>query len=213
MIATHINQIIKNNAQHLLGYDEVQQILARLSQGVPKLVETLTSGAQGVPLNVIVTVMQRLLAAGIPLIDMRTIAERMIDSWARNKDIDMLYESVRVGLKNLIIYNICQNERKVPVAVLDDNLAQILHKSLQGHQETGEKTMMLEPSLSERIYAKLLEYVQKCEVESLPAVLLVVRELRPMFEKLFKGTIPSMHFISTDEVPEDRQITLIDRIG
>lgn len=213
VIATHINQVIKTNAQHLLGYDEVQHILTRLTQSVPKLVETLTSGTQGVPLNVVVTVMQRLLAAGIPLIDMRTIAERMIDSWARIKDSDALYESVRIGLKNLIIYNICQNDKKVPVAVLDDNLAQILHKSIQGNQESGERVMMLEPSLSERIYSKLLEYVQRCEAESMPAVLLVVKELRPMFERLFKATIPSIHFISTEEIPEDRQITLTDRIG
>ena len=213
VIATHINQVIKMNAQHLLGYDEVQNILNRLTQSIPKLVETLTSGAQGVPLNVIVAVMQRLLAVGIPLIDMRTVSEKMIDSWSRVKDVDVLYESVRVGLKNLIIYNICQNDKKVPVAVLDDNLAQILHKSIQGNNENGGRAMMLEPSLSERIYSRLLEYVQKCEAESNPAVLMVVKELRPIFERLFKNTIPSMHFVSTDEIPEDRQIMLTEKIG
>ncbi len=213
VVATHLNQIIKSNSQHLLGYDEVQHILNRLTQSIPKLVETLTSGPQGVPLNVIVTVMQRLLAAGIPLIDMRTISEKMIDSWAKVKDVDVLYESVRIGLKNLIIYNICQNEKKVPVAILDDGLAQILHKSVQANQESGERTMMLEPTLSERIYTRLLEYVQKCELESLPAVLLVVKELRPLFERLFKATIPSMHFISTEEIPDDRQIKLTEKIG
>lgn len=213
VIATHINQIIKTNAQHLLGYDEVQQIINRLAQSVPKLVETLTSGTQGVPLNVIVSVMQKLLAAGIPLIDMRTIAERMIDAWAKIKDADSLYESVRIGLKNLIIYNICQQEKKVPVAVLDDSLAQILHKSVQANQENGERVMMLEPNLSERIYQRLLEYVQKCEAQTMPSVLLVVRELRPLFERLFKASIPGMHFITTDEIPEDRQITLIEKIA
>lgn len=213
VVATHINQLIKANAQHLLGYDEVQQMVNRLTQAVPKLVETLTSGTQAVPLNVIVTVMQRLLAAGIPLIDLRTIAEKMIDTWSRVKDVDLLYESVRVGLKNLIIYNICQNDKKIPVAVLDDNLAQILHKSVQANQENGERTMMLEPGLSERIYSRLLEYVHKCEVESTPAILLIVRELRPVFERLFKATIPNMHFISTDEIPDDRQIALNEKIA
>lgn len=213
VIATHLNQLIKSNANHLLGYDEVQQIINRLTQSVPKLVETLTAGTQAVPLNVIVNVMQRLLGAGIPLIDLRTIAEKMIDAWSRVKDVDTLYESVRVGLKNLIIYNICQNDRKIPVAVLDENLAQLLHKSVQANQENGEKVIMLEPSLSERIYSRLLEYVHKCEAESSPAILLIVRELRPIFEKLFKATIPTMHFISTDEIPEDRQIAMIEKIA
>lgn len=213
VIATHLNQVIKSNAQHLLGYDEVQQIINRLTQSVPKLVESLTSGPQGVPLNVIVTVMQKLLAAGIPMIDMRTISEKMIDSWSKNKDVDSLYESVRIALKNLIVYNINQHDKNLPVAVLEDSLAQILHKSIQPTQEGGERIMLIEPTLSERIYTKLLEYVQRCDVESIPAVMLVARELRPLFEKLFKSSIPSMHFLSTEEIPEDRKITLTAKIG
>jgi flagellar biosynthesis protein FlhA len=213
VIATHLNHVIKTNASHLLGYDEVQQILNRLAQTMPKLVETLNSGVQAVPINVIVSVLQKCLAADIPLIDMRTIVEKMIDGWSKSKDVDTLYESVRVSLKHLIIYNISQNEKKIPVAVLEDDLAQILHKSIQPSQEVGEKVMMLEPGLTERIYTRILEYVRRCEVEAIPAVLLITRDLRPLFEKMFKASIPGMHFLSTEEIPEDRQITLIAKIG
>ncbi len=213
VIATHLNQVIKSNASHLLGYDEVQQILNRLSQSMPKLVETLNSSSQGVPINVIVAVLQKLLAADIPLIDMRTVVEKMIDSWSKCKEVEPLYESVRVALKNLIVYNISQNDKKIPVAVLEDELAQILHKSIQPSQDIGEKVMMLEPSLTERIYTRMLEYVRKCEVESIPAVMLITRELRPLFEKLFKASIPNVHFLSAEEIPEDRQIILIAKIG
>lgn len=213
VIATHLNQIIKTNAHHLLGYDEVQEILNRLAESMPKLVETLNSGVHAVPINVIVTVLQKLLAADIPLIDMRTVVEKLIDGWAVSKDVDAVYESVRVSLKNLIVYTISQNDKKIPVAVLEDDLAQILHKSIQPSQELGEKVMMLEPSLTERIYTRMLEYVRKCEIESMPAVILLARDLRPLFEKLFKASIPGLHFLSTEEVPEDRQITFIAKIG
>ncbi len=213
VVATHLNQVIRSNAAHLLGYDEVQHILNKLSQTMPKLVETLTSGTQSVPLNIIVGLLQRLLAANIPLIDMRTIAEKMIESWAKDKNINNLYESVRVALKNLIVYNIAHTDKQLPVAMLEDELAQILHKSIQPNKESGDAGIVLEPTLTEKIYTKLLEYVRKCELESLPAVLLVAKELRPLFEKLFKSGIPSMHFISSDEIPEGRQITLMAKIG
>lgn len=213
VVATHLNQVIRANAAHLLGYDEVQHILNKLAQSMPKLVETLTSGSQSVPLNIIVGLLQRLLSANIPLIDMRTIAEKMIESWAKDKNINNLYESVRVALKNLIVYNIAHTDKQLPVAMLEDELAQILHKSIQPNKESGDAGIVLEPTLTEKIYTKLLEYVRKCELESLPAVLLVAKELRPLFEKLFKAGIPSMHFISSDEIPEDRQITLMAKIG
>lgn len=213
VIATHLNQIIRTNAHHLLGYDEVQQLLNRLTKNTPKLVETLTSSSQGVPLHIIVTVLQRLLQAGIPIIDMRTIAEKMIETWSKSKDLDNLVEAVRVALKHLIVYSICNNKKELPVAVLDNGLAQILHKSIQQGQEKGEKIMLIEPSLTEKVYTRLLEYVQKCEIESMPAIMLVASELRSALEKLFKPSIPNMHFLAHSEIPDDRQLNIVAKIG
>ena len=213
VIATHLNQVIKTNANHLLGYDEVQQILNKLTKTTPKLVETLTSSAQGVPLHIIVTLLQRLLQSSIPIIDMRTIAEKMIEAWAKSKDIDHLVESVRTALKHLIIYSICSNSKDVPVAVIDNDLAQILHKSIQQNAEAGERMVVLEPSLTERIYSKLLEYVRRCEIDAIPAIVLATTEMRGLLEKLFKPGIPNMHFLAHSEIPDDRQLSVIAKIG
>lgn len=213
VVATHLNHIIRTNASHLLGYDEVQQLLNKLSSTTPKLVETLTSGTQAVPLSIIVTVLQRLLQSDIPIIDMRTIAEKMIESWAKTKDIEHLIESVRVSLKHLIIYSLCNNKKEVPVAVLDNDLAQILHKSIQQNHEAGDRMVVLEPTLTERIYSRLLEYVQKCEIDSVPAIMLVTGELRGLLEKLFKPGIPNIHFLSHNEIPDDRHLNIIAKIG
>lgn len=213
VVATHLNNIIRTNAHHLLGYDEVQQLLNKLTKTTPKLVETLTSSSQGVPLHIIVTVLQRLLQSSIPIIDMRTIAEKMIETWAKSKDIDNLVEAVRVSLKHLIVYSICSDRKELPVAVLDNDLAQILQKSIQQNQEVAERTVVLEPSLTERIYTRLLEYVRKCEIDSVPAIMLVGNELRGVLEKLFKPGIPNMHFLSHNEIPDDRQLSVVAKIG
>lgn len=213
VVATHLNQVIRSNASHLLGYDEVQQILNKLIKTTPKLVETLTSSAQGVPLHITVSLLQRLLVSGVPIIDMRTIAEKMIETWAKTKDLDVLVDAVRVALKQLIVYSICTNSKEVPVAVLDNDLAQILHKSIQQNQEIGERMIVLEPSLTERIYSRLLEYVRKCEIDSIPAIMLATNELRGLLEKLFKPGIPNMHFLTHSEIPDDRQLSIIAKIG
>lgn len=213
VIATHLNQVIRTNASHLLGYDEVQQLLNRLIQTTPKLVETLTAAATGVPINIIVTVLQRLLQSGISIVDMRTIAEKMIETWAVSKDLETLVDAVRVSLKHLIVYSICKNNKELPVAVIDSELAQILHKSIQQNQKGDDKMVVLEPSLTERIYSKLLEYVKKCDMESIPSVMLVSSELRGILEKLFKPQIPTMHFLAHNEIPEDRQLNIVAKIG
>ena len=73
--------------------------------------------------------------------------------------------------------------------------------------------VVLEPSLTERVYSRLLEYVRKCEIDSQPAIMLVTSELRGLLEKLFKPGIPSMHFLAHNEIPEDRQLNIVAKIG
>lgn len=213
VIATNINQIIRANLAHILGYEEVHQLIGRLANQDPKLAEAFTSPATGIPLTVIFTVLQKLLQSGVPIIDFRTIAEKMVEGWARTKDVEALTDSVRIALKHLIVYSICGNQKELPVAVIDGDLAQILLKSVQVNQSAGEKMVVLEPSLTEKIYTSLLEYVQTCHVKSLPVIMLLTNELRPLIERLFKPTIPNMHFLSFAEIPEDKQIQIIDKIG
>lgn len=213
VIATNLNQVIRSNTSHILGYEEVQQLINRLATSDPKLTEALTSGVSAIPLNVVVTVVQKLLQSGIPIIDFRTIAEKMVDSWARVKDQEALTDSVRIALRHLIVYSICGNEKELPVAVIDQDLVQILLKSIQTNQSVNEKMIVIEPSLTEKLFNSLLEYVRKCEIQSIPTILLLSHELRTVLERVFKPSIPSLHFLSYSEVPEDKQIKIIERIG
>ncbi len=213
VIATNLNQVIRGNTSHILGYEEVQQLINRLATSDPKLTEALTSGVSAIPLNVVVTLLQKLLQSGIPIIDFRTIAEKMVDSWARVKDQEALTDSVRIALRHLIVYSICGNEKELPVAVIDHDLVQVLLKSIQTNQNVNEKMIVIEPSLTEKLFNSLLEYVRKCELQSIPTILLLSHELRTVLERVFKPSIPNLHFLSYSEVPEEKQIKIIERIG
>lgn len=213
VIATNLNQIIRTQAGLLLGYEDVQQLITRLGATDPKLTEALTSAATGIPLNIIFSTLQKLLHSGIFITDFRTIAEKMVDSWSKSKDQDTLLEAVRIALKHLIVYNISGGGKELPVAVLDTELTSLLQKSIQVSQQLNEKIVVLEPSLTEKIYNCFLEYVRHCESSALPVILLLTSELRGVLEKLFKPGIPTMHFLSFNEVPEDKQIRIMERIG
>jgi flagellar biosynthesis protein FlhA len=208
-----MNQVICANTCHLLGYEEVQQLINRLVNTDPKLAEAFTGLANGIPINIIFSVLQKLLQSGIPIIDFRTIAEKMVDSWSKSKDHDVLTDAVRIALRQLIVYSICGSQKELPVAVIDHDLDQMLQKSIQVNQGINEKIIVLEPSLSNKIYTSLLEYVQKCSLNSRPIILLLSVELRQLLERLFKPGIPNMHFLSFAEIPEDKQIKIIEKIG
>ena len=73
VIATHLSQLLKNNAAKLIGQDDVQQLLERLKQTAPKLVENLVPNTMS--LADVTRVVHSLLDEGVPIRDMRTIAE------------------------------------------------------------------------------------------------------------------------------------------
>ena len=67
-IATHLNA---SPAERLeLSHDESQQLLDKLAERAPKLVEDLVPDR--LPLGAITRVLQQLLAEGVPVKDMRT---------------------------------------------------------------------------------------------------------------------------------------------
>ncbi len=75
-------------------------------------------------MSTIVKVLQELLRHHIPLVDIRTIAEKLIEN-AKISDPDELTEMVRIALRRMIIQGISGNNKELPVAIIDHDL----HKS------------------------------------------------------------------------------------
>lgn len=212
VIATHLNQIILQHTYELFGHEEAQHLLDRLAKNAPKLVESLTSPTQGLPLSIIVRVLQELLRHHIPLIDIRTIAEKLIEN-AKVQDPDELTELVRIALKRLIVQNITGNTSEISVAIIDHELAQILHKSIQKEAGSDKRLLNIEPSLAERILTRLLEYIQQSEMQGRPAILLVAPELRLLLDRMFRSSLPYLHILSHQEIPDDKRVNIVAKIG
>ena len=83
VIMTHLSQILKNNAAKLVGQDDVQQLLDRLKITSPKLVENLIPGVMS--LADVTRVVHNLLDEGVPIRDMKTIAETLSLQRGRRK--------------------------------------------------------------------------------------------------------------------------------
>ena len=100
VVATHLSQLLTNNAYQLLGHEEAQQLLDMLAKQHPKLVEGLVPDI--LPLSTIVKVLQTLLFEGVPIRDMRTIVQTLSEYGPRSQDPDVLVSAVRIALKRLI---------------------------------------------------------------------------------------------------------------
>lgn len=208
VVATHLSQLLTNNAYQLLGHEEVQQLLDLLAKNSPKLVEGLVPDI--LPLSTVVKVLQTMLYEGVPIRDMRSIVQTLCEFGPKSQDPDVLVSAVRIALKRLIVQEINGGLPEIPVITLAPELEQMLHQSLQAGGADGAG---IEPGLAERLQSSLNEAAQQQELAGEPAVLLTSGMLRPVLSKFLKHSVSGLHVLSYQEIPDDKQIKIVSAVG
>ncbi|WP_283789846.1 flagellar biosynthesis protein FlhA [Bermanella sp. WJH001] len=213
VVATHLNQLLQKHAHELIGHEEVQQMLDRLAKISPKLAEELVPNTLN--LSQLLSVLQNLLTEGVPVRDMRSIAEALANTKIDSQDTAALTVQVRKVLKRLIIQSIYGNADDLSVITLEPSLEQLLLKTVQQskQQNGGADNMILEPSMAEKLQNSLLEAARNQEMAGNPAVLLVSGMLRPVLANFVKTITDTLHVVSYQEVPDNKQITIAATIG
>jgi len=161
VVATHLSHILQSHADELLGHEEVQQLLDKLSKSAPKLVEDLVP--KQLSLATVLKVLQSLLQEHISIRDMRTIAETLAEHAPISQDAGVLTAVVRVALGRSIVQQISGMGAELSVLTLEPSLEQILHQTLQGGAEGAGG---LEPGLAENLHKSLIEETQRQEAGS-----------------------------------------------
>lgn len=207
VVATHLNHILRSHASELFGHEEAQQLLDMLGKSEPKLVENLVP--HPVPLGLFVKVLQSLLREGVPVRNIRTIAEALAEHAGKTTDADELVSRVRIALGRMIVQEINGMQEEVPVVTLDPVLEQMLQDVLQGSSGSAG----VEPGLAQRIQNSLAEYTQMQEMAGQPSILLVSTFIRPWMARFLRQSIPALHVLSYNEIPDSKMVRLVSTIS
>ncbi|CUS47176.1 MAG: flagellar biosynthesis protein FlhA [Idiomarinaceae bacterium HL-53] len=208
VVATHVSQILTNNAAQLVGHEETQQLLDLLSKQQPKLVEGLVPDV--LSLSVITKVLQNLLNEAVPVRDFRTIIQTLAEYGPKSQDPDVLTAAVRISLRRLIVQEAAGGMEELPVITLAPELEQMLHQSLQ---MAGNEGAGIEPGLAERLQQSLKDAHQQQEMNGQPSVLLTSGMLRSTLSRFVRNSLQGLHVLSYQEIPDDKQIRIVSSIG
>jgi len=208
VIATHLSHILQGHAHELLGHQDVQQLLDRLAQTAPKLVEDLVP--KRLSLGVVVKVMQNLLAERVPIRSMRSIVESLAEHASQSQDPGALTAAVRVALGRQIVQEITGLGTEIPVITLAPELEQILLGSLANGGVAGAA---VEPGLADRLQQGVADAARKQEMSGEPAVLLVAPQLRPWLARFTRHVAQNLHVLAYNEVPDNRRVRLVQALG
>ena len=207
-IATHLNTLLRNNSSELLSHDETQQLLDKVAERSPKLVEDLVPGK--LPLATITKVLQNILEESVSVRDMRTILEVLSTESGKTLDIDELTAAVRPRLGRMIVQNLVDLNDSLPVMTLNPSLEQILHNVLQ--QNSSSQDLVIEPKLAEGLIKALAENSQAVENQGDAAVLVVSPAIRPWLAKFIRHRLSELTVLSYSEIPDDQTIKVVATI-
>ncbi|EOG1493036.1 flagellar biosynthesis protein FlhA [Campylobacter jejuni] len=128
VISTHMSELIKAHASELLTRQEVQNLLDKVKNDYPIIVE----GALGVaPVSLIQKILKDLLKHHIPIKDMLTILESVSDIAEVSKSFDMIIEHVRASLARMITNMYLDDKGNLDIFILDSASSAVLLENVQ----------------------------------------------------------------------------------
>lgn len=206
--ATHITEVIRNNAAELLGRQEVQHLLDNLVKTSPKAVEELVPSLMS--LGMVQKVLQNLLAERVSIRDLLTIVETLADYAPMSKDPDLLTEYVRQKLSRSILAGYMGPDGTLPVLTLDRKVEETLTKSVQ--QTEHGAYLAVDPRLAEQMIAAIRVEVDKAMHQNIQPVILCGPVLRRHLRRLLEQYIPAVPVTSHAEIVQNVSIQSIGKV-
>ena len=207
VVATHLNHLITQHADQLLGRQEVQQLLDHIATESPKLVEELVPKL--IPVATLQKVLQTLLAEGVHIRDMRTIMDVLSENASRVQDPAELTSLVRVALGGAIVQQLYGNVQELPVMALDTRLERLLGQAVQA----GGDQAAIEPGLADSLVRQTRAAVEQLEKSGQTPVLLVSAPLRWLLSRFLRRVVPQLVVLSHPEIPETKHVRVTNLIG
>ncbi|MDX9786420.1 MAG: flagellar biosynthesis protein FlhA [Desulfobacterales bacterium] len=209
VVATHLTEVIRENAPDLMGRQEVQQLLDNLAKTNPKAVEELVPGL--LHLGGVQKVLQNLLRERISVRDLLSIVETLADYAHMSRDPDLLTEYVRQKLCRSIISPFLQSGSVLPVIKLDGKTEEMLTNSVR-HTEQGSY-LAAEPGTVEAVVSRINDEVRKCAQTNLQPILLTTPVLRRHLRKLIEPVASSVMVISHAEIVSNIRVQAVGKVA
>ncbi len=201
VIATHLTEILRNNAHELMTRQEVQKLLDNISATHQKVVEELAQN--GANIGVIQKVFQNLLREQVSIRDLVTILETIADYAPATKDPDVLTEHVRQRMARNILKPYL-SDGMLHVLIFEKALEEKLISSLQTSEQGTY--LALDLSFTQALIDKLSNEVKNMMVQNIQPVILVHPIIRARLRRLLERYIQGIAVISHNEIPQQIKI-------
>ena len=208
VIATHLNQLLSERPQTLLGPDEVRDLLDGVKERASGLIETIYPTP--LSLAALTRLLRNLLEDGVPIGHPLPILSSLSQAVQTTLEHDRLVDLLRADLGSLIVGRICAPTERLPVLTLDAALENMI---VQGLHDPTTGQPVIEPDLARNIGEHIAQMVAERGPHAAPLCLVVQPRARRALAALLKLRAPSCTVLSIAELPPAQPIEVLSVIG
>jgi flagellar biosynthesis protein FlhA len=209
VIATHLAEVVRSHAHHILGRAELQHLVEVFSKQTPKLFEELVPNL--LTMADVLKVMRNLLREGISIRDLRTILEGLVEMAPATRDTEQLTEMTRQRLSRHISVQFTGADGTIATVVLEPAVEDVFRRSLREiAQGTGGA---IDPEFA-RILGQSIEAATRRMVASgLQPCVVTSPDVRRYVRAFAERRCPNLSVISFRELEPSANLRPFETIG
>ena len=201
-LATHVSETIRAFLPDLLTRQQTKELIDRVGQTAPKLVEELIPKV--ISVGDVQRVLRQLLRERVSVRDLVTILEALGDVASASKDPDVMTEAVRSALGRTICRQYQTERGELPAISLAPSLETKLLAAIV-RTEQGP-VLAIEPGHAQQLASRVADALTGALAQP---VLLCSPPLRPHLWRLFARVLPHIGVLSHSEVPPQLRIATV----
>ncbi len=206
VLSTHLQETLRRNADKILSRQDTKKLIENLKKEYPAVVEDLTP--ELLPTGTVQKVLQNLLREGIPIRDLVTILEALVDYARVTKNVEVLTEYVRHSMSETIARLYQDARGAIHTIAMGPRLEQIITTALQNQRESSP-SLGLSPSVIETIHNSLTSLIETATANGFQPIVLCAATVRPYFYRLIHTTFANISVLSFTELPAETEIEFI----
>ncbi|MBI4849286.1 MAG: flagellar biosynthesis protein FlhA [Nitrospirae bacterium] len=189
VIGTHVTELIRGHAWELLTRGEAQKILDNISKSYPKIVEELIPAH--ITLGGVQRVLQNLLKERVPIKDIISILDTLLDYAPTVKDPEGLTEYARQALARTITKQYLNEEGRLPVFTLDPTFEKIMSQTDSGG---------ITPDLINKLVRSIEKVLTSGKMKGIQPVILCSPNIRRYLRRIVERISSSIIVLSSSEI-------------
>ncbi len=201
VLITHLGEVLKRHAHELLTRESLKQMLDRVKEFAPTIVEEITP--ETIRMGTLHQVLLQLAEDRIPLADMALILESIVNHAPDCDSAEALTDRVRVDLGRLICEPYRNSDGLLRIIELKPQLDSQLRQSIH------EGTLAIGPG----VLSRFIDHVKAAFVDAerlhLPLAVLVDQKLRRPLKKLLARPTPDLVIVTYQELPGDMNVETV----